>query len=217
MMDGGRGGVVVESVEARASSPDGVERLAEALPRGVRAYVEIPMMGEVEPLVGAVAACHLRAKARTGGVTRDLVPSPSAIATFLTACARHDVPFKLTAGLHHAVRGSYPLTYEPGSARATMFGVLNVLVAAMLARAGATEEVVGAALGETERSAFSFDDDAVRWRDRPFPMDVVRRARETFVTSFGSCSFHEPVAELGLGDALPPVAVAHATTTRDHR
>lgn len=203
---GGRDAVVVDSVEARVVSPEGVRRLAAVLPRGILAYVELPMSGELEPLMNAVVAARLRAKARTGGVTRDLIPSPGAVAAFLVACARHDVPFKVTAGLHHAVRASYPLTYEADSARATMFGFLNVFVAAMLAQAGEPERIVVGALEETDRESFSFGDTALRWRDRLFPVGVIQRARETFVTSFGSCSFHEPVAELGLGDALPPVA-----------
>ena len=50
---------------------------------------------------------------------------------FLIACRRHGVTFKATAGLHHAMRGSYPLTYERASESGTMFGFLNVFLAAL--------------------------------------------------------------------------------------
>ena len=43
------------------------------------------------------------------------------------------VPFKATAGLHHAIRGEYPLTYAKDSPRGEMFGYLNVFIAAAIA------------------------------------------------------------------------------------
>lgn len=208
-------GVVVDSLEARVVSTDGVERLAAVLPRGVHAYVELPLKGDLDSLARAVAAARLRAKARTGGVTRELVPSPEAVAAFLRACARNDVPFKLTAGLHHAVRATYPLTYAADSERATMFGFLNALVAAVLARRGEPATVVTEALEEPRRDAFGLEDDALRWRDHLLPVTTIREARERFVISFGSCSFHEPVAELGLGDALPRAIGLHGAAPRE--
>jgi hypothetical protein len=50
------------------------------------------------------------AKARTGGVTPDLFPSPARLMDFLRAALDEEVRFKATAGLHHPLRGSYPLT-----------------------------------------------------------------------------------------------------------
>ena len=49
-------------------------------------------------------------------------------------------PFKATAGLHHAVRGCYPLTYERDSQTATMHGFLNVSTAAAIVYSGAHRE-----------------------------------------------------------------------------
>lgn len=211
-LGGEGGGIMADSVEAKAVSADGVAGLAAALPPGITAYVELPVAADPEPLVRAVAAARLRAKARTGGVTRDLVPSSAAVAGFVAACARHDVPFKLTAGLHHAIRASYPLTYAPDSPHATMFGFLNAFVAAALARAGEPTSVVASVLEETEREAFSFDDRALHWRGHPVQTADIERMRASFAIAFGSCSFHEPVAELGLGDAagadLAPRGVA---------
>src|SRR5258708_31204656 len=34
-------------------------------------------------------------------------------AAFIVACAERQLPFKVTAGLHHPVRAAHPLTYEP--------------------------------------------------------------------------------------------------------
>lgn len=196
-------GAVVDAVEARAASVSGVERLAAVLPRGLHAYVELPLGDDTEPLVRAVAAARLRAKARTGGVTRDLVPSAAAMAGFLAACARHDVAFKVTAGLHHPIRADYPLTYEPESPRATMFGFLNVFMAAALAHEGENVDVLESVLCETERGAFGFDDDAAHWRHCRLPTATVAHVRASFAIAFGSCSFREPVEELDLAGRTP--------------
>lgn len=191
-------GAVIDAVEAKAVSVGGVEGLAAALPRGLHAYVELPLGDDPEPLVAAVAAARLRAKVRTGGVTGDLVPAPAAAARFLAACARHDVAFKATAGLHHPLRADYPLTYEPDSARATLFGFVNVFMAAALAHEGEPAAVLQQVLEESDGDAFRFDDDAAHWRDRALPAASIVHVRATFAIAFGSCSFREPVEELDL-------------------
>ena len=51
-----------------------------------------------------------------GGVTPESIPSPEQVAEFIWDCARAPVPFKATAGLHHAVRAEQP--YETSATRA---------------------------------------------------------------------------------------------------
>jgi hypothetical protein len=114
---------------------------------------------------------------------------------FIDACQREAVPFKATAGLHHPVRGSYRLTYEPGSPVGTMYGFLNVFVASALIHAGESRNSAIAALEETDRRAFVFDDDAITWRDIRITTDQLEASRQ-FAISFGSCSFREPIDEL---------------------
>ena len=131
----------------------------------------------------------LRAKIRTGGITEDAFPSPDAVANFIRACMREGVAFKATAGLHHPLRCVRPLTYEPNSAVGTMHGFLNVFLAAALV--DDAEEI----LRETDAKAFTFDDDGVTWRDRRVSIDELKLMRE-LATSFGSCSFEEPINDL---------------------
>ena len=152
---------------------------------GATVYLEKPT-----ELVGA------RAKIRTGGVTADLFPSPEALADFLLQCAQRKLAFKATAGLHHAVRGVYKLTYEPDSACATMHGFLNVLLAACLAWYGGSRAQVRATLEETHAAAFRFDDAGVAWHGHRLSNAQLAAAREEFIVSFGSCSFEEPLQEL---------------------
>ena len=74
-------------------------------------------------------------KLRTGGVTAEAFPSSAAIAATLVAAAKHRVPIKFTAGLHHPVR----LFHD--SVQTKMHGFLNVLGAGVLAAEhGWTEE-----------------------------------------------------------------------------
>ena len=186
-------GLHVAALETSAPDADAIARLAERLEAiDVPVYVEIGLGEGVAPALDAIRRAGLRAKARTGGVTASAIPPADAVWGFLEACFRAEVGFKVTAGLHHAVRGSHALTYEPDSARATLHGFLNVFVAAALLAAGVgTAEV----LQEDDGTAFRFDDGGLAWRDRRAGLDAIARAR-TRLQSFGSCSFDEPMREL---------------------
>ncbi|HEU4565909.1 MAG TPA: hypothetical protein VFS05_14715 [Gemmatimonadaceae bacterium] len=190
------GRAVVDVVELRAAAPDRVAWAASLLPRGLTAYYEIPLAGDPRPLVAAIGAAGGRAKARTGGVTEDAFPPAARLARFMQACVESGVPFKATAGLHHAVRGPYRLTYEPGSACTPMFGFLNVWVAAALLRAGGSPADAARALEETAPDEFRFDDGGVTWRGTRIDDARLADVRERVAIAFGSCSFTEPVEEM---------------------
>jgi hypothetical protein len=159
-------------------------------------YFEIPTKGDVSPLVKAIAGAGARAKIRTGGVTPESIPPAAEVIDFIVACRRESVPFKATAGLHHPIRGSYRLTYEPDSPIGTMYGFLNVFVASALIYAGESEDAATAALEETDPAAFAFEDEAIAWRGKRIPAEQIEESRLEFAISFGSCSFREPVDEL---------------------
>jgi hypothetical protein len=187
--------VTVASFEARTPSPEAVRRAATAAGTGVPLFCEIPPEDPV-PLLQEVHAAGVRAKIRTGGVTADLIPAPRVLARFLLACTRLRVPFKATAGLHHPVRGEYPLTYDEGSPAAVMFGFLNVLAAGALALDGAPPDMLETVLTETDPAAFRLDAQGLRWRDRTVTPEAIERFRSGGMTGFGSCSFTEPVRDL---------------------
>jgi hypothetical protein len=52
-------------------------------------------------------------------------------------------------------------------------------------------------LAEEDGSNFRFDEQA-HWRDLSITTEQIQDARAHFAHSFGSCSFEEPVRELGL-------------------
>ena len=192
---------VIDFAEMKVSGPAAAARrritaFAEELPPSIRLFVEIPIDDELRLFMAAIACANACAKIRTGGVTKEAFPPAGEIARFLICCAEHDIRFKATAGLHHPWRGTYPLTYEAGAPTGTMYGFLNVLVAAALARRGATEEDLVAVLQSERGSEFRFDDDELRWRTVRLPRQELVESHATFALSFGSCSFEEPILDL---------------------
>ncbi|GIJ07412.1 hypothetical protein ACFFMR_11180 [Micromonospora andamanensis] len=157
-------------------------KLAERLD-GVPVYAEIPLtfglMAALDTLADARAGgVPVAAKFRTGGLAAELFPTPAELAAVICACRDRELPFKLTAGLHHAVRQVDP---ETGF---THHGFGNVLAATLAAADGATVAAVAELL--TVRD------------ERPLVQAVDGRhdsARPLWV-GFGSCSIVEPLTDL---------------------
>lgn len=193
----------VDTIEAKASTPAEVAALAQAF-SGYTVYVEIPVVEDPTVLVQAIGAAHLRAKIRTGGVTADAFPEPDAVLRFLSECVQRQVPFKATAGLHHPLRGEYPLTYAPDAAHGTMYGFLNVFLAATLMHAGHEPPTLLALLEERDTGSIVADANGISWRGLHASAAQVAQARARFAGSFGSCSFDEPVQDLTALQLLSP-------------
>jgi hypothetical protein len=187
---------VVDALEVKASTVAEIVAIRAVVPPDLELFVEVPLDPDPAVLLTALAAAHAGAKMRTGGVTADAIPSAGHVARFLMSAARIRVPFKATAGLHHAIRGRYPLTYAPDSPEAVMHGFVNVFAGATLARAGGSLGEVTALLEETVASAFRFGPTGLRWRNRQLVLAQLGDTREHFARSFGSCSFREPVQDL---------------------
>lgn len=183
-----------DSIELRLTTAESIQSAAR-LARQFVAYVEIPVDPDPAPLVAAIADAGLKAKIRTGGLTADAFPAPTAIVRFMRRCLDAGVAFKATAGLHHPLRAEYPLTYADDAPVAPMYGYLNVFLAAALLRELSDEEAV-ALLQERDSHGIAVSAEEVRWRNHVISADAVTRVRNRFATSFGSCSFREPVDDL---------------------
>ena len=152
----------VEALEITAADATQLEGLI-----GYELFVELPTGGDV-------AVGHgWRAKVRCGGA---FVPSVAELAAFIRACKR-GVPFKATAGMHHAVRTKRE------------HGLCNLLAAVLFD----DEE---AALAETDAAAFWLTGGEFGWRDHVAATHEIAAARRRLLLSVGSCSFDEPVGEL---------------------
>jgi hypothetical protein len=191
--DRNRNRAVVDSLEFKCSTDAELDYIAEHVPSGFSAYCEV---SDPVVLVPLLVSAGLRAKLRMGGIASTLFPSPAAVAEFLAVCSAANVPFKATAGLHHAIRSVHPLTYAVDSQCWIMHGFLNVLFAAAVAKSDASRSDVIDVLETETVAAFHFDDQKIAWRHWSFQNAQLSKLRMGFALSFGSCSFEEPVREL---------------------
>ncbi|TQN30948.1 hypothetical protein FHX37_0837 [Haloactinospora alba] len=123
----------------------------------------------------------LGAKVRCGGVHESAFPTVEELADFVLTCVRNGVPFKATAGLHHAVRRTDPTTGF------IHHGYLNLLLAAAIAVDAGGEDDVRTVLSLTDEQRL------VRAFSEVTPQ-VADHCRRLFV-SYGSCSTRDPVAD----------------------
>jgi hypothetical protein len=185
-----------DTLEFRAPSVDALLGALEAIPARLNRYAEIPLGPDPVPFVSVLKFRKAFAKFRTGGVAPESIPDAESLLQALDAVVRAGVAFKCTAGLHHPVRGVYPLTYAPDSPRGVMHGFLNVALCAAALHQGEGLDVARRILLETDPAAFVFSDDGIRWHAISFDQAMLRALRRRGFRSFGSCSFREPVDEL---------------------
>lgn len=189
------GHAVIDAAELKVATVSEIEAAAVQLPRSFRSFFEIPLERDPDPLVAAVGRSGAAAKARTGGTAADAFPATDVVARFLDACVSAAVPFKVTAGLHHPVRGEYRLTYEQNAPCGTMLGYLNVFLAASALAAGQGMAAAKDVLTQSRLDTLTFDSDGATWDGREISTVAIQHARELAI-AFGSCSFREPVDEL---------------------
>lgn len=178
----------VELPVRQAGVPLTIDSLV-GLPPGVLAYVEPELEHGVGEAAVAVAQTGHRVKLRTGGTVATAFPSEETLAAGLIACEHAGVPFKLTAGLHNAVRHRDPATgFEH-------HGFLNVLLAVASALDGGRVRELAAVLAERDAAVLAE-------RARNLPDSQADRVRRRFV-SFGTCSTQEPLTELRTLGLIP--------------
>lgn len=151
---------------------------------------------QVEPAARVVAEVGRRAglKLRTGSIEPEGFPALSSIAEFLSIASQYAVPYKCTAGLHHARNGHYRLTYEPESPSGPMLGFLTLFGIACLhwhRQLPASTLVEALQDGQLEVTQ-----SALQWRDYRVTLEQIQEFRACGGRSFGSCSFDEPHQEL---------------------
>ena len=134
-------------------------------------------------------------KLRTGGLVASAFPSRETLADFLELVHARQLPYKFTAGLHHAWPGSYRLSYEPDSACAPMYGFLSLFGLACLHWSGqlGRETLLR---GLAQPPDLQADDSGLNWGQFRCPPDRVEEYRARAGQSFGSCSFDEPCQDL---------------------
>lgn len=173
-------------VAASADTLAAVSAVAATLDRtplaGAAAFIEIPARQLTADVARAVIDHRYLAKVRTGGTTAEAFPDEPTLASCLATLVAERLPFKCTAGLHHAVRHSAADTgFEH-------HGFLNVVLAVAAALTSDRIEGVTAELADSAASQ-------VAAKVSELDADTVFAVRELF-TSFGTCSTDEPIADL---------------------
>jgi len=177
----------------------------DGLPAEVEIFVEVPRGPGMLAAVDACAEVGERhfygAKLRTGGASAEAYPTEAELAAFIDRCLAHDHPFKLTAGLHRAVRHTeHGLDHH---------GYLNVLVAVCLGWLGRPYPSVEAALAE--RGPLPLVDAVTRM----YAMPGEAAESRTWFWSYGSCSIAEPLADLANLTLLDPDLLAYLPARRE--
>lgn len=153
---------------------ESARELQRRLPPGVRLFVEVAPAKFVPDVPEGVGL-----KVRCGGERAEAFPPVEALGAFIRFCVAGDIPFKATAGLHHAVRH-----FDP-SLGVDRHGFLNLLMAVCEAVENRDPVPVlrTTDVGQLVRMA------------RAVPEEVAKRARQALV-SYGSCSTTAPLDDL---------------------
>jgi len=190
-------GIVCDTAEIKAETAGIIENAAASIGEDITAYFEVPLSDALPDLITTIAFNRQRAKMRTGGTMVDAFPSSAAVIRFVKTCLAANVPFKATAGLHHAIRCYSPLTYEADAPHGTMHGFLNLFMMTGFARQGYKNAMLEEILEEEFEEVFHFEDQTAFWReDNRLTLPQIQVLRRTGIQAFGSCSFDEPVADL---------------------
>jgi hypothetical protein len=150
---------------------------------GFFGYAEVPLSIGLHEALATIAdarehGASIAAKFRTGGLAAELFPTPIELAAVICACRDLRVPFKLTAGLHHAMRRADP---ETGFVH---HGFLGILAGVLVAANDADVADVASLLAATDPAPVVAAIRGALDRDRPLWI------------GYGSCSIDEPLADL---------------------
>jgi len=181
-----RVGQIEAPVARRGENPQtGLDVLLPLCARwdSIDVYAEVPLTAGLLAALDRIAehragGTRIAPKFRTGGLAAELFPTPMELAAIICACHERGLEFKLTAGLHRALRHNDP---ETGF---THHGFLNVLAGCLAALDGAEVLDVCEVLAATD----------------PVPVVETLRPRRAeprrLWIGFGSCSIAEPLEDL---------------------
>ena len=155
--------------------------LLKTLPEGAVGHVEVARGAQATDDITSLAGTGANAKFRTGGLTPEAHPTETELATLLEATITAEVPFKCTAGLHHAVRHTTTEGFE-------QHGFLNVLLATHTLMNTGTATDAATVLADRDGPALAARLTALS--------DTDKTHVRTRFRSFGTCSITDPLKDL---------------------
>jgi hypothetical protein len=166
-------------------------------------FFEVPLLGDWrEDLALAARAAAVAGheidpgrrvglKIRCGGLEPASFPTVEAVTAAIARCRDSEIPVKATQGLHH------PIRHHDAALDVEAHGFVNLLAAVLVARRYRLDErELRGVVAETDPHAFELTDHGLRYGDLEVRAADVSSGRRDGFTSFGSCSFSEPLADL---------------------
>jgi len=209
------GGVSLGSVEVALVSGSDLQAQVEGCDRALQefdsddsrisAFFELPFTSDWESFLPAVMTAleHSRQrsqrllgfKLRCGGTEPHLIPTPYRVALGIAGAARHKIPIKFTAGLHHPFpKGMSPCLTSCDAQ--SMHGYFNVFFSAFAAFSrGISASEIAELLTTSGATPPRFGDSVLEWCGITISLAELTRLRSSEVISFGSCSFIEPIED----------------------
>jgi hypothetical protein len=200
--------IAIQSLEFVPLDIKAIAQVLPLLPDGVEVFFEVPWNSSLDAYLRVLQSTSAAIKLRTGGITADAFPNRVQLGQAILQCVEAQVPFKATAGLHHPLPATHPLTDESDRATTTMHGFLNVALLAAFALQQPVSLHEAVAVLETSdsqsiteddstiKAVFQFGSKQVVWGDRTLSLPELETARQRGFRSFGSCSFTEPITDL---------------------
>lgn len=144
-----------------------------------------------EKQIPDITAAQCRVKLRCGGVSPNDFPSAESVAGLILEAIKHEGVLKFTAGLHH------PIRHHSKDVGCNMHGFVNMFVGALLAYKHqlSKDNLVNILLDESS-DHFAFSDKGLQWNDLTIDTKAILQYRKCIASSYGSCSFDEPITDL---------------------
>jgi hypothetical protein len=158
----------------------------------IQVYCEFPKKEREEGIEVIVASnADLSVKMRCGGVVAELFPSVDEVVSLILSCRNKGLKMKFTAGLHH------PIRHYDDSIGCKMHGFVNIFSGGMIAHVHDLEsEQLSAIISDEEPTNFTFDGAGFSWKGKQVTWVQVEALRKSSFSSYGSCSFEEPIDDL---------------------
>lgn len=160
-------------------------------------YLEIPFSENINEYIDLIAKCNSKnrdkifIKLRTGGITPAQIPTAYHIAQAIRLCAEQQIPLKATAGLHVPVPNDNP---EVGARLHGFFNIFSCLLLCYSKLLSITEmEYI---ITNYSYSDFSFSSTGLTVGNKFISNEKMSELRNSFIKSFGTCSFLEPIEHL---------------------
>ncbi|WP_158999338.1 hypothetical protein [Pigmentibacter ruber] len=161
-------------------------------------FLEIPFSENINEYIEFISEFNTQhkdtnfcIKLRTGGVTPNQIPSAFHIAQAIRLSAEKQIPIKTTAGLHVPVPNDNP---EVG---ARLHGFFNIFSCLLLCyKKLLTISEMENILTNYSYSDFKFTEEGLTIGNKFLANVEMTQLRNSFIKSFGTCSFLEPIEHL---------------------